>query len=84
MRLEEKLAADMAKQIADDIDWQILSDIYVQMGYTKVIVDADFEKEWELKIWALGNCKGNYQHRGSTFIFEDVKDANWFKLRWLS
>lgn len=84
MRLEDELAAELSKQIADEIDWEILTDIYVQMGHTRVIVDADINKEWELKVWTEGNCKGNYQYRGSTFIFEDVKDANWFKLRWLS
>jgi hypothetical protein len=41
-------------------------------------------KEWELKVWAIANCKNNFQSRGNTFLFEDIQDANWFKLRWLS
>jgi hypothetical protein len=86
MKLEEEIANTLAKQISDDIDWEIISEIYVCQGFVKVIIDTsdDVNKEWELKVWAIGNCKNNFHSRGNTFLFEDVRDANWFKLRWLS
>jgi hypothetical protein len=86
MQLEEEIANNLAKQISDDIDWEILSEICVDQGFVKVTIDTsyDMNKEWELKVWAIANCKNNFQSRGNTFLFEDVQDANWFKLRWLS
>ena len=86
--LEESVMADMAKQLAkniqEEIDFQILSDMMVSMGWHKMEFEPlrEVEEAAEIKEWIKTSCKGKVQSYGSNWLFENEKDMAWFMLRW--
>ena len=83
--LEKELATKMAKELSDEIDWELISDMMIAVGWTKVTMDR-FDNRFhsiDIRDWLTDTCKGHYKHRGSIFMFEKVEEAEWFSLRWL-
>lgn len=82
--LEEQIAEELAEKMMSDIDYNILSDMLVKLGWQRRFVRYQPpEKSWVLvKDWAEKNCKGRHQEHNGVWLFEDVRDANWFTLRW--
>lgn len=86
--LQEAVMEDMAKQLAkniqEEIDFQILSDMLVSMGWHKMEFEPMREEEEaaEIKEWIKTSCKGNVKSYGSNWLFENEKDMVWFMLRW--
>ena len=80
MGLEEQLAAILSKEIAQEIDNEILVDIMVAGGYKKV--------KWNkltsasMAAWCMENCTGEWDQRSVYFLFKDPNDAALFTLRW--
>lgn len=83
--LQEQLIDDAAKRLSNEIDFEILCGMLCELGWTKVVL---FPMSWENGVlidqWVETNIKSNFETMGLVWIFEDSKDANWFKLRWLS
>ncbi len=81
MGLEEELAATLSKELAQEIDNEILVDMMVLGGYKKVkwtkLVNAS------MAAWCMENCAGHWDQLGSYFLFKDSNDAVMFSLRWL-
>lgn len=86
--LQEAVMKDMAEQLAkniqEEIDFQILSDMLVSMGWHHMTFEPFREEKEaaELKEWFKTNCKGKVQSYGSNWLFENEKDMAWFILRW--
>ena len=84
MTLEEELLDKAGKQMANDIDREILWGMLQGIGWTRVMLPTlgNGEQAVEIIVWLESNCKNAYERNGRDFIFEDKRDANWFVLRW--
>ena len=84
MTLEDEMLEQAGKAMANDIDREILWGMLQGLGWTRVMLpnDTAMLNATLIKEWLSINCKQPYERYLSDFIFEDVKDANWFKLRW--
>ncbi len=85
MTLEDEIAQELASKMQSDMDFHILSDMLVDLGWTKVFVRYNPpERSWvDIKQWAEDNCKGSHQEHNGIWLFESQQDANWFTLRWV-
>ena len=84
MNLKESYIDDAAKQLADDIDFEVLSSIMIESGWAKVVLNPmTWEQGLEVDYWCETEVKGKFMNRGLVWVFEDPKEANWFTLRWL-
>lgn len=83
--LEQNIINDMSKQLADDIDWEIITGFLIESGWNKVVLEP-MTKEHSDNIdqWVLEHIKGKHTTRGLVWVFEEDKDAMWFKLKWMS
>ena len=84
MTLEEELLDKAGKQMARDIDREILWGMLEGIGWTRVMLPTlgNGKQAVEIILWLEDNCKKAYERNGRDFIFEDKRDANWFVLRW--
>ena len=84
MTLEEELLDKAGKQMARDVDREILWGMLQGIGWSRVMLPTlgNGEQAVEIIVWLEGNCKKAYERNGREFIFEDKRDANWFVLRW--
>lgn len=84
--IEEEIVNTMAKEIQEEIDWEIMCDMMIALGWTKVKMTwPDRMTEamaHTIKEWCRENLKGHYQGRGTTWIFDRKEDAVWFTLKW--
>lgn len=85
--IEESIAKEMSRQIAEEIDWEILCDILVSVGWRKIKLSVAWSSmtsdfQYEVKAWLSKNIKGHYKGRGREWLFENEKDAILFALRW--
>jgi hypothetical protein len=81
MNIEEEIRnkAGNAKDL--EVLWGMLQGI----GWTRVMLPRliDNNHAVDIRHWLALNTKKSYvQIAGRDFLFEDVKDANWFVLRW--
>lgn len=82
--LHEQVIAQAAERLARDIDAEVLRGIYIGSGWHEVVLEPmTFEKGDAIDLWVHKNIKGNHWTHGLVWLFENVKDANWFKIRWL-
>ena len=85
MTIEDDMIARIAKTMSEEIDWEILADMFVQSGWIMVNLErfANNHQSVDIESWLDENCKGKFKKRTTTFVFEKKDDAAWFKLRWL-
>lgn len=83
--LEEELSEKMSAILAEEIDWELIVDLMVSVGWTRVRLERFDHRHHAIDIhdWLVENCSGHYKSRGSTFVFEKAEEAEWFSLRWL-
>lgn len=73
-----------SKELAKDIDFQIIADHLGDNGWFKVKLEFDSrEQSVDVALWVEKNCQGRHMNRGGTFVFEESKDALLFELKWL-
>lgn len=84
MNLSEEIMEKAGKELADEIDFQILTSMFKEMGWTEIEFDPHVENllAYEIHTWIKANCKGHVQSRGKRWLFENKQDAAWFILRW--
>ena len=81
--IEDEMAEILAKEIQKEIDDGIMSNILIETGWTPVQFHfKDNFQATDIQIWLQNECSGKYRRLGSDYLFEDVKDAEWFILRW--
>jgi hypothetical protein len=83
--LEQQMKDRLAKEIANDIDREVLWDMLKGIGWTRVMISrlTDNNHAIDITYWLEDNCKQSYERNGRDFIFEDPKDATTFILRWI-
>ena len=84
MNLQEEQIARIAKEMADEIDFQVLSSMLVEDGWSRVTLKhfTSNKNAVDIADWADTHCKGRYMKNGVTYIFENAGDAVTFTLKW--
>ena len=84
MNIQEQIINDAGKRMADEIDFEILCSMLIELGWRKVVLSPmSWEDGYEVDAWTAKHIKGNFETMGLVWIFEHEEDANWFALRWL-
>jgi hypothetical protein len=86
MTLEDEMLERSGKEMAREIDREILWGMLEGIGWTRVMLPrfVDNHHAVDIGYWLADNCKQAFERNGRDFLFESSKDANWFKLRWMS
>lgn len=84
MNLKDEIAKELSSQMQSEMDFHILSDMLVGLGWTKVSLTRfnNNKHAIDIKIWLQENVKGHWESRGSSFVFENEGDAVNFTLKW--
>jgi hypothetical protein len=84
MNIQEEMIEFKAKQLSDEIDREVLWGMLEGIGWHRVMLPRLIDNNHAVDIthWLEENCKKAYERSGRDFLFEDVKDADWFVLRW--
>ena len=82
--LEEQILEQQGTELNREIDREILWGMLQGIGWCRVMLPRFVDNHHAIDIgyWLEENCKKAYERNGADFIFENEKDANWFKLRW--
>lgn len=84
MTLEDQIAYDMANALRNEIDFQVLAGMLVELGWTQVVLrPMTHEHGVHVDHWVKTHCKSGVETLGLVWLFEDSKEANWFTLKWL-
>lgn len=83
---EKEYVDTAAKEMASQIDFDILESVVSDMGWVKLSLTRPVPAlEYdEIDKWLKVNCTGRYLKHRRTFLFQHPKDATWFSLRWTS
>jgi hypothetical protein len=84
MTLEEELIEKAGTEMAREIDREVLWGMLEGIGWTRVMLPRYIDNTHAVDItyWLEETIKNPFERNGRDFLFEDAKDANWFKLRW--
>ena len=84
MTLEEELIQQMSKEIQQEIDFGIISDMLVHSGWVKIELETleSSTNAVDVNEWLDINCKHKVSRLGRKFLFESSAEAEWFILRW--
>jgi hypothetical protein len=84
MNFEEQLLEQQGNELAREINREVLWGMLEGLGWCRVMLPrlVDNNHAIDIGYWLEENCKRAFERSGRDFIFEDSKDANWFKLRW--
>lgn len=81
--IQEQIIADAGKQMAKEIDFQILCGFLEELGWTKVILSPMTKEQGDaIDYWTQTQLAGNFENMGLVWIFEDSGDAINFTLKW--
>jgi hypothetical protein len=81
--LQEQIIADAGKQMAKEIDFQILCGFLEELGWTKVILSPMTKEQGDaIDYWTQTQLTGNFENMGLVWVFEDKGDAINFTLKW--
>ena len=74
----------MSQDLANEIDFSILSDILLENGWTPVeFIPFTYSKQAkDIANWAEQHCVGKWRHHGVNFVFERAADATAAILKW--
>lgn len=83
MTIEEEIIAKAAEEMATEIDWEILADIYLGDGWHEVNVQ-DYTEKYRAGMadWIFANIKGCKTGLRGRWLFKNGKDATWFRMMW--
>lgn len=82
--LEEEVLNKAGKEMAREIDREILWGMLQGIGWTRVMLDRlqDNKHAIDITYWLEENIKNPFERNGRDFLFENPKDATLFILRW--
>ena len=81
---EREYLNKMSRDLANEIDFDILSDMMLAAGWTPVeFIPFTYSKQAkDIADWAEQHCMGKWRHCGVKFVFERAEDATCAVLRW--
>ncbi len=84
MTLEEEILNKAGKDMAREIDREVLWGLFEGVGWTQFKISrfTDNMHAVDISYWLEENCQGQFERNGAEFLFEDSKDAVLFMLRW--
>ena len=84
MTLEEELLNKAGKEMAREIDREVLWGMLKDLGWRRVMLDrfTDNMHAVDITHWLSLHCKHAFERSGADFIFESEVDAVNFTLRW--
>jgi hypothetical protein len=84
--LEQAIINGKATEMSQEIDREVLWGMLEGLGWTRIMLPRLIDNHHAIDItyWLEDNCKDAYERNGRDFMFESQRDANWFRLRWLS
>jgi len=84
MTLEEEILDKAGKDMAREIDREVLWGLFEGIGWTRFKISrlTDNNHAIDITIWLSDNCKGQFERNGAEFLFKDSKDAVLFMMRW--
>ena len=84
MTLKEQILERTGKEMAREIDREVLWGMLEGIGWTRVMIPRFVDNHHAIDItdWLEINCKNPFERSGRDFMFESARDANWFVLRW--
>jgi hypothetical protein len=84
MNVEEEIQNELAREITNHIDFELLTDVLVACGWHVVKLSSLLNRKRSIDImdWCHSDCKGKWKHNGRAFVFQEQGDAVNFALRW--
>ena len=84
MTLEEEIINKAGKDMAREIDREVLWGLFEGAGWTRFKISrfTDNMHAVDISFWLDENCRGKVERNGAEFLFEDSKDAVLFMMRW--
>ena len=84
MNIQEEILNNAGKEMAREIDREVLWGMLKDMGWRRVMLDryTDNNHAVDITHWLAANCKNPFERSGADFIFESEVDAVNFTLRW--
>ncbi len=83
MNLQDAILEESGKRMAESIDFEIIANLLVEIGWTKVVLQPmTHETSTAIDKWIETNTKGGCKTLGLIWIFENPADAVNFTLRW--
>jgi len=81
---EREYLNKMSQDLANEIDFDILSDKLSENGWTPVeFIPFTYSKQSkDIADWAEQHCMGKWRHCGVKFVFERAADATAAILKW--
>ena len=83
--LQAQVLDDLAKDMQQGMDFEILCDVLIRFEWTVLYMEYDpgSGQAWNTVInWADENFEGDYQEHNGTWLIESSKDATMFALKW--
>ena len=82
--LEDQMAERMATAMSEEIDWEVLSNMLVSVGWFKVELATlgSNKRAIDINNWMHTECTKHWKHRGKAWVFESRAEAALFRLTW--
>lgn len=84
--IEDDVYRKVAAEVSAEIDWEIISELFVSDGWIRVTLSFHNRKQPsvdEIQDWVIENIQGSFKSHGNSWLFRDEKDAALFALRWV-
>ena len=78
---ELNIDKEFSKILQEQIDWDILVKSRILHGGWHKVILSKFDRS-EVEAWCKEHICGEYESRGSTWVFKEEKDYILFLLRW--
>jgi hypothetical protein len=83
--LEQDIINELGEGMQSEMDFHILSDMLVRLGWKKIVLTKLHSRKNQIIIhqWCEEHIKYSYEHKFGVYIFENDGDAVNFTLKWL-
>ena len=84
VKIQDEMMNRMAKEIAAEIDFEVMVSLMIQSGWHKVKLDRfrDNNHAIDVTYWVEEHAVGGHIKHGTTYVFEEEGDAVNFALKW--
>ena len=81
--LEKEIMDTLAKEITQEIDFEVMSSVLIDMGWHKIkLTPMTWEQSCDVDRWVNEKVQGKHYTMGLVWIFEEQADAVNFTLKW--